>query len=430
MPAPRRGDFQCLGKTEEEEMKHSDDLAHLAECAACRQRFTGNVVTFDASARRNREEEFTTTAARLERERNTSPDVVARYLRDTPLDEWPRLAEMPELRNNAALEQMSEEVRRRLHRKPREALAIANLTASIAESLHPSQYPAVVLAQLKANAWKDRASTLRYLARYDEAIEAAERGEEALAPFASLEHDRAIVRMVKGMALAQLELFDEAHAILSECRRIFRDHGDIKRSVHAGRAEASTLYQASRHTESHALLQELLQDAIAEGDLESQAGIYNNLGYCSTQLGDFKAANIHFSEAVAKFTDLGFAAEVARTERGAGLVLVARGQTTSGLTRLRDALRAFRAAGMVEDAGLCALNVAEVLLERGNRAEARSLTQNVIDEFTTARMNERAIAAVVGLRDAIDVDDATSETVHTVHAFVESLRHEFHDATS
>src|SRR5258708_39845325 len=209
-------------------MKHSDDLAHLAECAACRQRFTGNVVTFDA-ARRNREEEFTATATRLERERDASTDLAARYLRDTPIEEWPRLAEMPELRNNAALEQMSEEVRKRLHRKPREALAIANLSASIAESLSPSQYPAVVLAQLKANAWKDRASTLRYLARYDEAIEAAERGEEALSSFASLEPDRAIVRMVKGMTLAQLERFEEAHAILSECRRVVSDSGDTKR---------------------------------------------------------------------------------------------------------------------------------------------------------------------------------------------------------
>ena len=40
-------------------------------------------------------------------------------------------------------------------------------------------------------------------------------------------------------------------------------------------------------------------------------------------------------------------------------------------------------------------------------------------------MNERAITAVANLRDAIDVDDATAETVHTVHAFVESLRQEF-----
>jgi tetratricopeptide (TPR) repeat protein len=333
---------------------------------------------------------------------------------------------MPDLRNNAALEQMSEEVRRRLHRKPREALAIANLSASIAESLAPSQYPSVVLAQLRGTAWKDRASTLRYLARYDEALEAAERGEEAVAPFASLEHDRAIIRLVKGMILAQQERFEEAHAILSEARQVFREYGDTKRYLQTGRAQASALYQESRHAEAHDLLLELLRDAAAAGDTESQAGIHNNLGYCSTHLGDFVAANIHFSEAVAKFTDLGFTAEVPRTERGAGLTLIARGQVTSGLARLREARRAFLMARMAEDAGLCALNIAEVLIERGERTEARALTQQVIDEFIAAAINERAIDAIIELRNAIDVDDATAETVHTVHALVESLQHESH----
>ena len=405
-------------------MKHSDDLAHLAECTACRQRFTGNVVTFDsaAAARRNREDEFTATAARLERERDASTDIVARYLRDTPADEWARLAEMPELRNNAALEQMSEEVRRRLHRTPREALAIANLSASIAESLPPSQYPPVVLAQLRANAWKDRASTLRYLARYDEAIEAAERGEESLSSFASLEHDRAIVRLVKGMALAQLERFDEAHAVLSECRSVFRDHDDIKRYVQAGLAEANTLYRATRHAQSERLLQDLLRDAVEAGDLESQARIHNNLGFCAVHLADYAKANIHFSEAVAKFTDLGFTSEVPRTERGAGLVLIARGQIATGLARLRQARRTFSEYGMIEEAGLCALSIAAVLVERGDYSEARLLARTVVDEFTTAGLDERALAAVVELCEAIDADNATAETVRTVHAFVEKVR--------
>ncbi len=411
-------------------MTHSDDVAHLAECSACRRRFAANVLPFDPAARRNREREFASVASKLERERDESSDVVARYLRDTPSEEWPRLAEMPDLRNNAALEQMSEEVRRRLHRKPREALAIANLSASIAESLAPSQYPSVMLAQLRGTAWKDRASTLRYLARYDEALEAAERGEEAVAAFASLELDRAVIRLVKGMILAQQERFEEAHTILSECRQLFREYGDTKRYVQAGRAQASSLYQEARHVEAHDLLNELLREATAAGDLESQAGIQSNLGYCATHLGDFVAANIHFSEAVAKFTDLGFTAEVPRTERGAGLSLIARGQITSGLARLREARRAFLMARMVEDAGLCALNIAEVLIERGDRTEARSLIQEVVDEFTAARMNQRAVTAVIELRDAIDVDDVTAETVHTVHAFVESLQHEFHETAN
>jgi tetratricopeptide (TPR) repeat protein len=402
-------------------MKHSDDVAHLAECAACRQRFAANVVTFDAAARRNREREFSSTAARLERERDSASDVVSRYLRDTPAEEWSRLAEMPDLRNNAALEQMSDEVRRRLHRKPREALAIANLSASIAESLSPSQYPAVVLAQLRATAWKDRASTLRYLARYDEAIEAADRGEEALAPFPSLEFDRAIVRLVKGMILAQQERFDEAHRILSECRQVFREFGDTTKYVQAGLAEANVLYKASRHAEATGLLKELLHHAIEAGDVEAQAGIHNNLGHCATNLGDYVSANIHFSEAVAKFTDLGFVAEIPRTEYGAGMVLVSRGQVTAGLARLREARNAFTAAGMIDEAGLCALRIVEILVERGEDAHARLLTQAVIDEFTSAGLDQRAIAAIAHLRDAIDVDDASAETVRTVHTFVKNL---------
>jgi len=408
-------------------MKHSDDVDHLAECPACRQRFAANVVTFDPAARRNREREFSSTAARLERERDAATDVVSRYLRDTPPEEWSRLAEMPDLRNNAALEQMSDEVRQRLHRKPREALAIANLSASIAESLSPSQYPAVVLAQLRATAWKDRASTLRYLARYDEAIEAADRGEEALAPFASLEFDRAIVRLVKGMILAQQERFDDAQAILSECRRVFREFGDTTKYVQSGRAEANVLYRASRHEEAKLLLHELLRDAAEAGDVESQAGIHNNLGYCATHLSDFAAANIHFSEAVAKFTDLGFTAEVPRTERGAGLVLIARGQITNGLARLRAARSAFLNAGMIEEAGLCALNIVEVLIDRGQNADARELAQNVISEFTAAGLDDRAIAAVVRLSDAIDAEGATAETVRTTHTILSALQNEIRD---
>lgn len=411
-------------------MKHSDDLAHLAECSACRQKLAGNVITFDATARRAREREFTATASRLERERASGGDVVDRILRETPVDEWSRLAEIPEFRNNAALEQMSEEVRRRLHRKPTEALAIANLSASIAESLPPVQYPPIILAQLRANAWKDRASALRYLARYDEALEAADRGETALASFAGAEHDRAIVRLVKGMILALLERFDEANAILSECRQVFRDHNDIKRCMQAGLAEAGTLYEANRYSDAQQLCLNLLRDAIADGDIEAQARVHNTLGYCAIHLDDHTSANIHFSEAVARFTDLGFTAEVARTERGAGLVLIARGQISSGLSRLREARQAFTTAGVIDEAGFCGLRIVEVLIDRGEEAQARVLAQEIIDEFTAAGFNERLIDAVVRIREAINVDDVTAETARTVHAIAENLRQEFHDAAN
>ena len=405
-------------------MKHADDLDHLAGCARCRQRFAGKSLPTDHGERLARKREFVAAAVRLERERTDAADVVARQLRETPAEEWPRLADLPALRNNAALEQMSEEVRKRLHRRPTEALTIAQLSTAVAALIPDGLYPPLVLAQVRANAWKDRASALRYLARYDEALDAASRGEEYLAPFAAVEHDRAIVRMVKGMVLLQIGRFDEARLVLGECRRVFAEHHDSRRHIHAGIAEGSVLYEMSRYADAQDVFTGALDDAIAAGDIESQARIHNNLGYCLTHVGDYVRANIHFSEAIAKFTDLGFIAEVPRTERGAGLVLIGRGQTDAGLAYLRDARRDFTAAGVIEEAGFCALSIAALLVERGEVAEARTLTQNVIDEFTAAGLDERAIAAVVRLRDAIDADGATAETVRTVHAFVESLRDE------
>jgi tetratricopeptide (TPR) repeat protein len=408
-------------------MTHSDDVAHLAECSACRQRFAANVLPFDPAARRNREREFSSIASKLERERDESSDVVARYLRDTPYEEWSRLAEMPDLRNNAALEQMSEEVRRRLDRNSMDALAVANVATSISESLHPSAYPAIVMAQLRSTAWRDRANALRYASRYEEALQSIERAESVLQQFESLGYDRAVVHLVKGMTLAQIGRFDEAHAVLSECRTIFRAHNDARRYQQAALAEGSALYEAARYAEARLVFEDLLKTAL---DLEIQAHIHNNLGYCATQLNDFVPANIHFSEAIAKFTDLGFTTEVPRTERGAGLVFIARGQTATGIDHLDSARRAFRAAGMVEDAALCALHIAAVFVERGDDSEARALIQTVADELEAAGLDKNAIAAVVRLRDAIDMDDATVETVRTVHALIEGLRDSVHESAN
>ena len=108
-------------------------------------------------------------------------------------------------------------------------------------------------------------------------------------------------------------------------------------------------------------------------------------------------------------------------------MLVARGQITTGLTRLREARRFFTAMGMTEDSGLCALNIVEVLVERGQLTEARSLADDVVGEFEAALMNHRAIDTVKSIRDAISVDDAPNTTAHTVHAMIETLQHEFFD---
>jgi tetratricopeptide (TPR) repeat protein len=369
-----------------------------------------------------RAREFAAIAARMARERTDAGDTVAQHLRTTPAAEWPRLADLPSLHNNAALEQLGEQVRKRIDCDNIAALTIATLATAIADALPAVLYPPIVVAQIRATAWRDHANAMCYLARYEGALESIERAESILAPFAAVAFDRAVTRLVKAMILAQTERFEEAETMIADCRTVFLDSGDQKQYRNALLVQANTLYQAARYEEAQKIYTDLLLTAAASRDLESQARLHNNLGYCLTHLGDYVRAKLHFSDAVAAFTDLGFKAEVPRTQRGAGLVLIARGQTNAGLTQLREARSVFAQFAMTEEAGLCGLNIAEILLDRGERAEANALVDTVAQEFADAGIDARAISAVSSLRDKMRVDDATAETVRTVHSFIDTLR--------
>jgi len=400
-------------------MKHSDDLRHIADCAECRERFTANVLPFDSARRRERANEFAATAAQLQRERHGAADVVTNELRDTPIDDWPRLAESPALRNNAALEQLSEEVRKRLERNPAEALAIANVATSIAESI--SGYPPMVIAQLRATALRDRANALRYLGRLDEAFDSIETAEARLSDFAGAAHDRAIVWLIKAMILAQMDLFAEAEEMITAASVVFADVNDPPRFLQAGLVYGNLLGRQKRYAEAQNVFRDLLKVAISSRDVETQARLHNNLGHCAVYVDDYSGANIHFSESIARFTDLGLRAEVPRTHLGAAQVLIGKGQIESGLSRLEDARRSFLDLNLFREAGLCALRIIEVHIDRGETARASDLARVVIGEFEAAGIDTRAVQAIENLESSINADGATGETVRTVHEFVQRL---------
>jgi tetratricopeptide (TPR) repeat protein len=402
-------------------MNHSDDLQHLADCSSCRQRFSENVLPFNAARRREGARAFAAAAAQLERERESASDIVERQLRATPIEEWPGLAESPALRNNAALEQMSEEVRKRIERKPVEALAIANLATSIAETLPANAYPPAVMAQIRSTALRDRANALRYLGRLDEAYDSIETAEARLGEFPGAAHDRAIIWLVKAMIQGQMDLFDESEQMITAASLVFADVNDLPRFFQAGLVYGNLLGRQKRYEDAQRIFGDLLDVARSTGDDKTQARLYNNLGHCAIYLDDYARANIHFSESIARFTDLGLRAEVPRTNLGAALVLIGKGQIDSGLARLEDARRVFIDLGMMGEAGLCALRIIEVLIDRGDTEQARALTGAVIDEFEAAGLDTRAVQAVAGLQSSIDADGATAETVRTVHEFVQGL---------
>ncbi len=363
--------------------------------------------------------EFLETAERLKNERAAAGNVLETVEATLP-DAWPSLAAVPEFQTNAALERLGDEVRRRLDRNPREALALAELATTIADALPRTAYPAVTLAQIRAMAWKDRANALRFSGRIPETFEAIAHAEQILEKHVALGLDRAVVDLVKALTLLNTGECEKARAIAITCGGVFLAHGDLTRALQAGEIEAHVLFEKEQYADAHSLFKSLIEVARATGDGDAEARCHHNAGSCAIYLNDLKSANIHLSEAISKFTDLGKAIAGIRAQWGAGIVLIGRGQTDHGLRYLHTARDAFMQHELFEEAGLCGLSIAEALLSRGDEEQAHEIVRGIARDFCESPVERRIVDAVVALEQTMFDSDAPVEAVRNVFALIES----------
>lgn len=369
-----------------------------------------------------RAQEFAETARRLQDERAAAANVVERLLLDTPRDEWPALAERAELRTSGALEWLGNFVAQVLGRDPQHALAVAELAVSIAEAIPENAYPAPILAQLQAHAWKDLGQALLYLGRFPDALAALDDADRRIAPFGSLAHDAGIVGTVRAETLQQTDRFDEALRVLAECKRIFRDHADTRRLLRAGIAEGVLLHRLRRFREAREAYLLLLASMREAMDTDSAACLHNVIGHCSVDLGDFDAAETYLTRAVVLFSDLGQPLQAAKAELGRGRIFIRTGRVDRGIAHLRAIRAQFLLGGLIEEAGLCGLEIVDGLLLRDDAREAVALSRRIIAEFTAASLSKRAIHALGYLQEAIATRRASSTTVANVRDYIISLR--------
>jgi tetratricopeptide (TPR) repeat protein len=360
--------------------------------------------------------EFAETARRLQRERAQSADVVSDALRDTPRAAWPWLAQRRDFHNSGALERLGQEIEKRLDADPREALAIAELSTTIADALPEDAYPPIMLAQLRAHAWKDLGQALSYLGRYDEGLRALDRAEEQLAAYGSLAHDLAILHFCRATLLQHLRRFDEAHALLNDCRHVFRGHRDTQLYVKCTLATGNLLVRKGDYRAA----QEVMAGLLGRGDALHEATVLCTLGWCAIHLDRYEQALDHFSEVSRHIA--GSPVHVARAAYGAGSALLRLGQLGSAIEHLRTARTTFLDHALVEEAGLSGLEIVEALLLQNDRTEAQALSAQIVGEFTAAKLSRRAITALAYLQDAVGTPVATAETARNVYNYLSALR--------
>lgn len=361
--------------------------------------------------------EFAETARRLEQERAASEDLVTSALRDTPREAWPGLVERRELHTSGALERLGQEIEKRRSTDPREALAIAELATSIAGTIPDDAYPAIIIAQLRAHAWKDRCQALSYLGRYEEALSALDHAEREFDAFGTLAHDRAIVRFCRATLLQHLRRFDEAQVMLDECSRVFQSYGDVQTYLKCTLAIGNLMVRRGDYRTARTILAPLVTEDSLIGPHARMA-----LGWCAIHLGSAAEAIEQFDEAARGCRRLGRELETVRAIYGAGSAMLRLHRFHEAIAALRSTRQIFLARGLVEEGGLSGLGIVEAHLVLGQAEAARELAASLVREFSDANLNRRAVAALAYLNDAITASNATPEIARDVHAYIVTLQ--------
>jgi tetratricopeptide (TPR) repeat protein len=381
------------------------------------------MLTFRRRINAARLREFAETGRRLQRERTEAPGIVDSLLRNTPRADWAALAELAELQTCGALERLGNIFAEWLAKDAVYAKAIAELAVSVSEAIPQGFYPATVVGQLRAHAWKDLGKALRYLGKNLDALEAFATAEAHLGAGRTgiLAHDLAIVRFNLAASLQEVGRFEESRALMIESKQIFREHGDTRNAILCGLGEGILLQRLKRFREAREVYL-LLLASTRDIEQESLASIHQAIGFCSIELDDFAEAEENLAYAIKLFKELKQPIYITRVELGRGRLFIRRGEPAKGIAHLRLVRLDFLRQSMHEEAGICGLEMVEGHILLGQADKAEILARTIVSEFLMAGLNDRAITALGYLTEVIAAKKAKPAHVTHVREYIVSLR--------
>ncbi len=328
-------------------------------------------------------------------------------------EEWRTLGFVQELTTTAAA---------LLEQDPRYSRALAQFALAVAMSVPRTSYPAVLIAQSEGRAWKELGTAHRYLSEHDAALRAYEAARRSFAEFGALAHDEASLDFAIAIVHSETGRHEEALALLAHATAIFASFRDEERFIKGTLLKAMILHRRGELVPARIIYEDALTAARQRDDLHTLAGIYNNLGQVCIELNEMNAAASALSQARDLFSALNMPAELARTKGALAHVLFHNAAYEPAIQLLQDARDDFMRLGMVEEAGVAALDIVDALVATNERAAAQQLTEIVLAEFRAAQLNERALIALAYLRDFLREHPAPAGAIRHVRSYLQELR--------
>ena len=329
----------------------------------------------------------------------------------------------PEWRNAGFVQELTAVAAAILESDPRNSLSLAQLALAIATNIPTNAYPAPIQAQLEGDAWKEIGTAHRYMSEFEASLRAYDAAKRAYSTANVHAHEDAIIDFGRAVVLVDLNRCTEAIDILQRTEPVFETFADKKRLLKVKALRGCVCTRQYRWEEARAFFESALSE-LPSDDLETRSMLYANIGVACTELGELNNAVLMLHEARQLKQDLGMPVEVNRCDWNLARVLLQTGEFAKALPRFWQARQFFLENHMADDAGLAGLDMADAAIALGRLDEARNLVGAVLSEFTTAKLNDRALTALAYLRDVLPTTSQPSNAVRHVRRYLDRLQSE------
>lgn len=359
-------------------------------------------------------------AARLDEERTAAQRVLEPLLASQEAFERAGVEREPALRTSSAVSVLTSAATTLYERQPLFALTVARAAVAIGAQLASvEQLPRLSVLGL---AHVECGKVLFLIGRYREAEDELRRADAAfdLDPLAT-DWEYARASLVRANVYAEGHHFEEAVAEARRAAQSFRTFGDTSRFLAARLVEGGVLFLQGRFRAAADVLGALTVEARHHDDRLHLARALQTAGNCSIELGEPERASAQFLEALALWSHLGVEVERVRTQWSIGVLHKTMGDLEGAIVRIDEARRSFEALGVVNDAAIARLDLAEVLLLAERPDEVPDLLRNVVVSFTSEGLMHNAKIALAYLREAVEAGAVEARVVRHVREYLDHL---------
>jgi len=400
---------------------------HVAACISCRatrdffavaEEDFGDADVWERVAGSATRESLVAYAGRIAEEDEEAEELV-RPLLDAPgKTAWMNLLAQRRFRTGGVVRKLTNHAASIADSEPLGALTFADAAISIAEALPDDVYPARAVYEIRGRAWEKRGYAQCMLGEFKAALESLAHAEHLYKRLASPWLGLARVAYSRAMVLYEQQQLNEAAAIAERAQQAFAHLGDDDQQMKAAYLLAGIRYEA-RDLESAVIsFQHVMEYGESVNDSGWIARASKAIGYCEVQRGNLGEASLHFHRALALFREIGPEADRVSTEWGIALVLLHGGKRSEAIRRLRDIAAEFEKHGMVTDAALVGLDLADGLLAQGHMQQIAELAKHTFDIFMNAGMLTGALTALAYIKEAAASGTLTTEDLQAVRGFL------------